>query len=137
MKSSNIFCVTADVRTLFATLVLIALLALSSSTTFAQSVSGTNLGGGNVRITASTDAGVPYLWKICYKLGRFNPIPASCCLNSENRDIITTANPLTTTISGLKKGRWYTFAVKVQYIKKGGNNTKWWKHVGHVQINVN
>jgi hypothetical protein len=134
MKSSSIVCITATVRTLFAALVL---LALSSTMTFAQSVSATNLGGGRVRITATTNEGVPYLWKICYKMGRYNPVPASACLNSDNIDIVSSANPLISTVSSLKTGHWYTFAVRVQYSRRIGLQPLFWKYVGKAQIKVN
>lgn len=105
----------------------------------AQSISAADLGGGSVQITATNDSGEPYEWKICHKQGRLNPIPASFCLNANNVDVVSSANPLITTVSGLetgKKGRWHTFFVKVHYWKDSGHNTKLWKPVGKAQIKV-
>lgn len=121
-------------RKLFA---LFALFALSTSAAFAQSVSATNVGGGSVTITASNNTGTPYEWKICHKKGRLNPVPATFCIGANNVDVVSSSNPLVTTITGLSSGKWYTFAVKVHYFKQSGSNTMLWKYVGKAQIKVN
>jgi len=113
------------------------LMWINSASVSAQSVSAANLGGGSVQITATNNVGEPYEWKICHKKGRLNPVPASFCLAATNVDVVSSANPLITTVSGLQTGHWYTFFVKVHYWKDNGHNTKLWKAVGKAQIKVN
>lgn len=113
------------------------LMWITSASAFAQSISATNVGGGSVQITATNNSGEPYEWKICHKKGRLNPVPATFCIGANNVDVVSSANPLITTVSGLSTGHWYTFFVKVHYWKNNKHNTKLWKPVGKAQIKVN
>lgn len=127
------------VRLMVVPLLFLSTLVNPASVSAASSISAVNLGEGSVRITATNDSGEPYEWKICHKQGKLNPVPASFCLNAKNVDVVSSANPLITTVSGLatgKTGLWHTFFVKVHYWKDNGHNTKLWKPVGKTQIKV-
>lgn len=73
-------------------------------------------------------------WLICWKRGRFNPLPA--CTNDEHQITVNGNNSNTGayTVTGLTADRWHTLKVRARYRTRSGGTQLFWRYIGKVQV---
>lgn|SRR5574337_623298 len=110
-----------------------AVLIVAQPVVAGTSVSATSLSSSSVRVDFTADDRA-HQWEVCWKRGRYNPVPTCSGFASSSAFAGNGLNSGSYTVTGLKSNSWHTFKVRGLFIKPNGSVQTVWHFVGKTEV---